>query len=60
MILFACGLLHQIAVFRVYEKINLHFQVLRCLSGKAREGRITGLLNRRATQPDGMDRRIKM
>jgi len=28
--------------------------------GKAQEGRIAGLFNRRATQPCGMDRRIKM
>jgi hypothetical protein len=45
---------------RVRPKINLHFQVLRRPHGKAREGRIAGLFNRRATQPCGMDRRMKM
>jgi hypothetical protein len=47
-------------VVRVRPKINLHFQVLRRLHGKAREGRIAGLFNRRATQPCGMDRRMKV
>jgi len=50
----------EIVSLRVRPKINLHFQVLRRPHGKAREGRIAGLFNRRATQPCGMDRRMKM
>ena len=47
-------------ILRARSKINLHFQVLRRPHGKARGGRIAGLFNRRATQPCGIDRRIKM
>jgi hypothetical protein len=33
------------------QKLNLYFQGLRRPHGKAREGRIAGLFNQRATQP---------
>ncbi len=48
------------AQVRVRSKITIHSQVSRRSSGKAREGRIAGLFNCRATQPGEMHRHIRM